>query len=283
MKNNYIINSKHFDPMNHPAWNYTDKYLKGLSILEGQDMICAYCSDDTVASRLVFDYKNNIIEEYDSSTREKLADHYTRDLIKLKPMTDFFKGSIFVPILRRFDIVNSFVYSFDLRSQTHDIGSLYFLQNPADPQQLTLYNVVLDIKYPHVVEDKLSIYRDLFHHFDFKIKKNYWNTFVTFENTGSHLDIDYRRSSSDYMDAELKHDLVYQKQLHDDQQTVSLLINYDDQKRANKYVEQMIHVIGQLITSSSPHAFIKHIKMNHYFLHWFKEEEESKPSDNPSK
>ena len=257
MKNNYIINSKHFDPMNHPAWNYTDKYLKGLSNLEGQDMICAYCSDDTVASRLVFDYKNNIIEEYDNITREKLADHYTRDLIKLKPMTD-------------------------LRSQTHDIGSLYFLQNPADPQQFTLYNVVLDIKYPHVIEDKLSIYRDLFHHFDFKIKKNYWNTFVTFENTGSHLDIDYRRSSNDYADAELKQDLVHQKQLHDDQQTVSLLINYEDKERANKYVEQMIHVIGQLITSSSPPAFIKHIKMNHYFLHWFKEEE-SKPSDNPSK
>ena len=274
MKNNYIINSKHFYPMNLP--------IEELKTKDGKDAIYAYCSHLDYITLLVFNYENNQIEEYDSKTGSKLTTHYTHELIKLKPMTDFFKGSIFVPTLRRFDLVKSFVYTFDLSDQTHDIGLLYFFQNPADPQQFTLYNVVLGIKYPHAIMDKPSIYRDLFHHFDFKVTKNYWNTFVTFENTGNHLDIDYRRTAQDYADAELKHDLVHQKQLHDDQQTVSLLINYDDQERSNKYVEQMIHVLSKLMISNNPNTFVEYIKMNRYFLHWFKEEE-SKPSNNPSK
>lgn len=274
MKQNYTINTKHFSPMNHSAWKYRDIYVKEFNVQEDQDLLFVYCSNSAIMSLLVFDYEKNKIDEYDIHTRDLLATHYSSDLSRLKPMVNFFKESIFIPTLNRHETVKVLLFSFGLKDQDYDIGPLYFLQDAEDPQQVLLYNTQLDFNYRHSIENIAKIYRDLFEHFDFEVLKHYGDPTITFVNKGNRIDVDYHSTTS-------AKNFLFQKQMSDYQRTISFYIDYDNEKLSNQYIEQCIHVLFQLMNSSKPDEFRSHIKMNHYFLHWFKEE--SKPSDNPSK
>lgn len=275
MKQNYTINTKHFSPMNHPAWRYRDIYVKEFNVHEDQDLLFAYCSNSNIMSLLIFDYEKNKIDEYDIHTRDLLATHYSSDLSRLKPMVSFFKESIFIPTLNRHETVKVLLFSFRLQDQNYDIGPLYFLQEAEDPKYVWLYNSQLDFNYQHSTENSAKIYCDLFEYFNFKVLKVYGDSIITFMNKGNRIDVDYHSSAS-------KQNILYPKQVSDYQRTVSFHIDYDNKELSNQYIEQCINVLIQLMNSSKPDVFLRHIKLNHYFLHWFKEEE-SNLSDNPSK
>ena len=272
MKQNYTINTKHFSPMNHPSWKYRDFYVKEFNVEKDQDLLFAYCSNSNIMSLLIFDYEQNKIDEYDIHTRDLLATHYSSDLSRLKPMVNFFKESIFIPTLNRHETVKVLLFSFRLQYQDYDIGPLYFLQDAEDPKQVLLYNTQLDFNYHHSTENSANIYRDLFEYFDFKVLKVYGDSTITFTNKGNRINIDYHSLTS-------KQDVHFQKQMGEYQRTISFNIDYDNKELSNQYIEQCIQVLFQLMNSSKPDVFLRHIKLNHFFLHWLKEDSSTTSSD----
>lgn len=281
MNKNYTIHPKHFHPMNHALRSDFNQYLETLNIKEGQDVIAAYCIDRHVMSFIVFDYENNKIHEYDTQTGELLAMYHQSDLIRLKPITEFFKNSLFVPTLNRHETMKTLQYSFELQDQLQDVGSLYFLQED-DPQQVILSSLKLGIHHQYQISDKLAIFGGLFQYFDFKISRQYDHSQLTFMKVRERIKIQYHGYQVDVVRTTLQEDILLQKHAINEEQTISFHLRYDDPLYLQVYVSQCIKVLVDIITLDSIPCIVSHIRAKDHFLHWFKEDE-THPSDNPSK
>ena len=281
MNKPYSIHPKHFYPMNHTSWTHFNQYREMLDIKEEQDTIAAYCNYRDAVSFLVFDYEDNEIDEYDIQTRKLLATYRQPDLIRLKPITEFFKDSIFVPTLSRHETTKDIHYSLDLQDQKQDAGSLYFIQE-GDPYQMILSSLKLGIHQPYLISNKLAVYSGLLKHFDFKLSRQYNPFQLTFTKVEELIEIKYRKYRIDTIPATMQDDIVFQKHVNEEQQSISFYLKPDHPQLFRKYVSQCINVLADMITLDNIPRIIEHIRTNNHFMYWLKEEE-SNPSDNHSK
>lgn len=281
MSKPYSIHPKHFYPMNHTSWAHFNQYREMLDIKEEQDAIAAYCNYRDAVSFLVFDYEGNEIDEYDIQTRKLLATYRQPDLIRLKPITEFFKDSIFVPTLSRHETTKDIHYSLDLQDQKHDVGSLYFIQE-ADPYNVILSSFKLGIHQFYLISNKLAVYSGLLKHFDFKISRQFDPFQLTFTKVEERMEIKYRKYRIDTTGAIPREDVVFQKHVGEEQQSISFYLKPDQPQLFRKYVSQCINVLAGMVTLDNIPRIIEHIRANDQFIHWL-EEELINPSNNPSK
>lgn len=264
MKNNYIINSKHFSEFNLDHEKLLSLFYREYPSFKEQDILFAYLSNSNLPSILVFDYAEDMIDEYHPINYQWIAPHTQAGLAAIKHTTSVFQGSILTPVIVRLGYDNTFRYKLTLLPP-HDEEvdhSIYFWDSPNESLPIKLLNPSIH-RSAVFVKDQLDLYLHLFKHYDFTVLGSHSGDNITLMNTGGQIEINYHRW--DATQAESTFDKI-----HRSKQSTSFKIDDRDLVQVRQAIEQSIKIIIKILRTTDIYQIKYHLQRHHDFLSWLK-------------
>nr|DAJ15045.1 MAG TPA: hypothetical protein [Myoviridae sp. ctfuG5] len=264
MSSNDTIPSKHFSEFNLDHEKLLSLFYREYPSAKEHDILFAYLSNSNLPSILVFDYAEDMIDEYHPINYQWIASHTQAGLAAIKHTTSVFQGSILTPAMVRLGYDNTFRYKLTLLpSHEEEVNhSIYFWDNPNEHLPIKLLNPSIH-RSAVFVKDQLDLYLHLFKHYGFTILGSHNGDNITLMNTGGQIEINYHRW--DATQAESTFDKI-----HRSKQSTSFKIDDRDLVQARQAIEQSIKIIIKILRTTDIYQIKYHLQRHHDFLSWLK-------------
>lgn len=279
MNKNYAIHQKHFISSNIDLKTRLKRFHKLYPALKDHTTLYCYSINNRLPSVLVFYPGEDRVDEYESFDLKLVSSYYHVGIKQLENCISFFQGSILVPTFNRYGLNITFHFSLTLVQPDGKDQVLSFRDNEINQHMIEFYDSTQSKKHHFVGHDHLAIYTHLFQQYDFKATREEWGSKLSFTNKGNHIEIGYNQYSEQAAHSDLKKELIFQKQMKDNQQTISFFLNYDDLILSRKYVKHCINLIKKMLLAKDIRDITFDIEKNHYFLQWLVEESSETLSD----
>lgn len=254
MDKKYTINPKHFSNVNLNYHQLLKAFHHYYPALKEHDILIAYLSRNDRPSIILFNAKEDHIDEYDPFNYQIIVSHIDAGINTIKQTTSFFQGSILKPKLTRLGTNGHFRYELHTHHNTLE-GSLYLWDSITDPLAIKLYDTADDRYSIFTTEDELSFYLHLFQHYNFTITGRDYPDQVTLINQNGRIEV----TSSLLSILDPKQDTKSSK---------IITMGYNDLTQARQIVEKAIEIIKLILMETDFDKFKENLKQEKDFIDW---------------
>ena len=255
MDKHYTIHSKHFSDINLNYNRLLKRFHRYYPALKEHMVLFAYLSRNDRPSIVLFNEKEDRIDEYDPFNYQIIASHIDAGISAIKQTTSFFEGSILKPKLTRLGTSGHFRY--ELWIHYHDAieGSLYLWDSITDPRAIKLYDTTNTRYSIFTTEDELSVYLHLFQHYNFTITGRDYPDQATFTNQDGCIEV----TSHVFSILNPKQNTKLSK---------IFIVDYTHLAQARRIVEKAIEIIKLILMETDFDQVKQNLKQEQDFIDW---------------